>query len=358
MAEGDQEDRTEAPTARRLAKAREDGDVAQSRELQMVAGFGGGVLALLTAVVLGTPRFTHDMIALFESIGSIELDVGSTLRLARTFGGAGLLLLLPVGLGALVATLGVGFAQTGFLIYPGGLTPKLEKLDPRRGLSRLFGLDGVMEGARSCVKFVAFGVVVWWLMHTVLRDVMREASLDVSQQMHIIMRHVLRAALAMIGLQGAIAGLDTLWVRWRRTSKLRMSRQDLKDEHRQSEGDPLVKGRLRQIRMRAARRRMMEAVPKASVIITNPTHYAVALSYEQGSGAAPRIVAKGVDDVAWRIREKAREHRIPIVPNPPVARALYAMPLDSEIPREHFRVVAGIIAYVMKQKREAAGRRL
>jgi flagellar biosynthetic protein FlhB len=134
-----------------------------------------------------------------------------------------------------------------------------------------------------------------------------------------------------------------------------MSRQELRDEHRESEGDPHVKARIRKLRRQRAAKRMMAAVPKATVVVTNPTHYAVALAYESGSKAAPRIVAKGVDELAARIREVAQDSRVPVVSNPPLARALYVLPLDSEIPREHFQVVAGIIAYVWKLRRPPPG---
>ena len=134
-----------------------------------------------------------------------------------------------------------------------------------------------------------------------------------------------------------------------------MSRQDLRDEHRQSEGDPHVKGRIRQLRRQRAKRRMMDAVKTATVIITNPTHYAVALVYENGGKGAPKVVAKGVDELAARIREMALDHKVPLVANPPLARALYTVPLDGEIPREHFQVVAGIIAYVWRLKRPPPG---
>ncbi len=139
----------------------------------------------------------------------------------------------------------------------------------------------------------------------------------------------------------------------RHAGTLRMSRQEQRDEHRESEGDPAVKGRIRRIRLARARKRMMAAVPKATVIITNPTHYAVALSYDQTNGGAPRIVAKGMDAMAARIREVAQANRVPIVANPPLARALYPLELDREVPTEHFQAVAEIIAYVWRLRRQA-----
>jgi len=360
VAEGDQEDRTEAPTSRRLEKAREDGDIAQSRELQLVAGLAGGVLALFMGAIHLARGFTHDMGGILEHAGSVDLDLQTVEQLFVVGMRPGLMVMLVVGGGALSCGLAAGAAQTGFLIRVANLTPKFDKLDPRNGLKRVFGLDGVIEGARSVLKLGIFIVVGYLVLRQGYRVIAMRDTLDVGTQLSLITSLMLRACCLMIGLQVMLAALDVVWVRWRRLSKLRMSRQDLKDEHRQSEGDPFVKGRLRQLRMRAARRRMMEAVPRATVVVTNPTHYAVALVYEKGSGVAPKIVAKGADEVAWRIRQMAREHRIPIIPNPPLARALFTLPLDSEIPREHFRVVAGIIAFVMRLRRngDAPGTRL
>ena len=145
-----------------------------------------------------------------------------------------------------------------------------------------------------------------------------------------------------------MAGVDILRTHLRFHGSLRMTRQEVRDEARESEGDPHVKSRIRQIRQQRAKRRMMAAVPKATLVVTNPTHYAVALAYARGQGGAPRIVAKGVDEVAARIRAVAKEAGVPLVANPPLARALYPLPLDAEIPAEHFKVVAELIAYVWK----------
>jgi flagellar biosynthetic protein FlhB len=151
-----------------------------------------------------------------------------------------------------------------------------------------------------------------------------------------------------LGAQAALAGLDLLWARLRHARAMRMSKYDIRQEMKETDGNPAVKQRLRQLRRARARKRMMAAVPKAAVVVTNPTHYAVALAYERGTNAAPRVVAKGMDEVAARIRAVARDNRVPLVPNPPLARALYTVELDAEIPAEHFQAVAEIIAYVWR----------
>src|SRR3546814_110937 len=159
--------------------------------------------------------------------------------------------------------------------------------------------------------------------------------------------------IGVLSVMTLIAGIDFLYQKLRHIKKLRMSRQELKDEFRQSEGDPMVKGRLRQIRMERARRRMMAAVPNADVVITNPTHFAVALKYVAVDMSAPRLIAKGADDVAFRIRKIAKEHGVPVVENPPLARGLFAaVDLDEEVPPEHYKAVAEVIGYVMRLKRK------
>ena len=159
---------------------------------------------------------------------------------------------------------------------------------------------------------------------------------------------VLHLLLAMLAVQAVIATADVLWVRFRHARRLRMSRQEVREEQKETEGDPKIKHRIRQIRMQRARRRMLAAVPKATVVITNPTHYAVALTYDRAKHAAPRVVAKGVDAMAARIREVAQANRVPLVANPPLARALHHVELDTEIPTEYFQAVAEIIAYVWR----------
>ena len=168
---------------------------------------------------------------------------------------------------------------------------------------------------------------------------------------------ILHATAALLVVQLVIAGLDVMWSRHRLQRRLRMSKQDLRDEHKENDGNPHVKARLRAIRRQRARQQMMQAIPKAAVVLTNPTHYAVALAYEQGSRSAPRVIAKGADEVAARIRALAREHRVPIVENKPLARALFTVPLDAEIPREHFQAVAAVIAYVWRLAQRTGDRK-
>jgi flagellar biosynthesis protein FlhB len=204
------------------------------------------------------------------------------------------------------------------------------------------------------VKLAVVGVAAW---HVLVSDLPRLASApfrDVGALPAELIDAVLPLLLAVLAAQAAIAVLDLVWVRLRHAGTLRMSRQDLREEQKETDGDPKIKQRIRRLRVQRARRRMMAAVPKATVVVTNPTHYAVALAYDRARGAAPRVVAKGVDSMAARIREVARAHAIPLVPNPPLARALHTLELDAEIPAEHYKAVAEIIAFVWRLRGRAA----
>ncbi|WP_428391910.1 EscU/YscU/HrcU family type III secretion system export apparatus switch protein [Lichenicoccus sp.] len=355
MAQADKDDRTEAPSAKALSKAREDGRVAVSRELQSLCGLGFGVLALMIVLPSQAALFAARMQGLMENVGRIDVSGGGAIAAWRTAMGFCPALAAPVLLAASVGAIAVGLLQTGFLLHLGSLMPKPGRLNPGRGIKRLFGGETLVEGLKSLAKLAAFGFVLWHVFGGLLITLPRAVAWRPAALASQMLALTLKAALLVLAVQAGIALLDVVWVRYKHYAELRMSRQELRDEHRESEGDPQVKGRLRQLRRQRAARRMMAAVPKATVVITNPTHYAVALAYEGGSKAAPRIVAKGMDELAARIREVAQDNKVPLVSNPPLARALYTLPLDSEVPREHFQVVAGIIAYVWRLRRPPPG---
>jgi flagellar biosynthetic protein FlhB len=339
---GEAEDRTEAATPRRIEKAREDGQVAVSRELAGFGALAGGVLGLVIALPPAGLEMLRGLRAVLERAHEIPPMVA-----AVELGRLGLLAALPAAVLAAAGALLATFLQTRLLVSAKGITPQASRIDPWAALKRLFGAEGAIEFLRTLLKLGLVGAALWW----VLADPASLAGL-LNQPPAGLLRAGARAAielaLAALAVFALIAVLDWLWVRWRHLHRLRMSRQDLKEEMREAEGDPYIKARLRQLRQQRARGRMMAAVPKAAVVVTNPTHFAIALAYEQGSSAAPRVVAKGADAVAARIRALAQESRVPIVSNPPLARALFRLELDAEIPAEHYQAVAEIIAYVWR----------
>jgi flagellar biosynthetic protein FlhB len=339
----DRDDRTEAPTPRRLEKARDEGQVAVSPELAALAALGAAALALALAMPAQIRHLVADLAALLA--GAHLLHPGAALRDAVLMAAAAAA--IPV-LAVLAAAIAAALAQTGLLFHPASLAPDLARLSPMRGLSRMFGLTALAGALKSLAKL---GVVGWAAWHAVAgaMPLLEQAPLWSPARLSDGMaRLVLQLIAAMLVAQLLIALADLAFVRWQHARSLRMSRQELRDEAKEMEGDPQVKGRLKRLRLERSRRRMLAALPKATVVITNPTHYAVALSYARDGGGAPRLVAKGVDAMAARIREAARAHGVPVVENPPLARALYPMELDREIPEAFYKPVAEIIAYVWR----------
>jgi flagellar biosynthetic protein FlhB len=251
-------------------------------------------------------------------------------------------------LAALVAGVVGNVAQTGLLFTPKRLAPDITKLNPISGLSRLFGLDGMVNFLKTLAKFIVMCTVIGYLIKPKLVLFSGLASLDLAAVLPFacdLLRAIVIASLVMLAVSAA---LDWFIQRQRFTAKMRQSRQEQKQEHKDSEGDPHIKGKLKQIRQQKARQRNLQNVPKATMVITNPTHFAVALRYIQGETPAPICVAKGTDELALRIREMATTLSIPIVEDPPLARALYAaVEIDDTIPKEHYAAVAKIVGFVM-----------
>lgn len=355
MAQADKEDRTEAPSAKRLTRAREEGQVALSRELQSLSALGIAILFLIMVVPPRADQFVIRMRGMAENVAQIDVSGGGAFVVLRVAFGLCTTLAGPVLLAASAGAIATTLLQTGFLFRIEGLLPQPGRLNPMKGLSRIFGGQTAVEGLKSLVKLAAFAFAVWHVLGGLFPLLLRSEGWDAATLASRMTRLTLHAVLLLLGVQAGVALLDIAWVRYRHTAQLRMSRQELRDEHRESEGDPHVKARIRRLRRQRAAKRMMAEVPKATVVVTNPTHYAVALVYESGTKAAPKIVAKGMDELAARIRAVAQDSKVPLVSNPPLARALYALPLDSEIPREHFQAVAGIIAYVWKLRRPPPG---
>jgi flagellar biosynthetic protein FlhB len=229
------------------------------------------------------------------------------------------------------------------------MKPDFAKLSLLKGLKRMFGTEGLANLVKGLLKIAAVGVALWtvlWPERGRLEAVMGEAPGAIAGDMIHLLIRILIAALLVIA---AIAAADYGFAYFQFMRRNRMSKQEVKEEFRQTEGDPAVKAKIKQVRLERARRRMMAAVPEATVVIANPTHFAVALKYESGKMAAPVCVAKGVDALALRIRAVAEEHAVPVVENPPLARALYAsVELDEAVPAEHYKAVAQVIGYVMR----------
>ncbi len=342
---GDQEDRTEAPTAHRLQKAWEEGEVPVSREAVLLAGLAAVALTFML-MDLGISRNLVQPLAMFLSQPGLPVSEPFALFHQVAFVCLSIIapFAVPVVLGAIAATL----AQTRFAMRSKALSFDLGRMSPGKGLKRMFGSESLVETAKSIAKLAVVGGAVFQVLRQDLPRLEELPAASLSVLPGILRSIIIRLLLAVVLAQTLIAGADIFWLWKQHIKKLRMSRADIKDEIKETDGDPAIKMRIRRLRMRRARQRMLAAVPTATVVVTNPTHYAVALSYDTTKSSVPRLVAKGVDSLAVRIRETAREHGVPIVANPPLARTLHQLPLDSPIPPELYKVVAELIAYVWR----------
>jgi flagellar biosynthetic protein FlhB len=346
----DQEDRTEAASGKRLERAREAGQAPLSREVSGVAVLAAAALVLGVAAPPLLPRMAADLATLTGGSNNLSLDQGLAMA-----GHAALLGAAPFVMAAMLAGSVAVLAQTGFLIHLDAMMPDLSRLDPRRGLRRIAGPATLLETAKALLKLAVLGGVGWHALHRLLPMLALSMLWTPGALLAALAREVGLLLIAMLAAQAVLAGFDVVRARIQHARSLRMSRQELRDEQKESEGDPRIKARIRVLRRQRARQRMLAAVAKATVVVTNPTHYAVALAYQRGTGDAPRVVAKGVDTIAARIRDMAREHAVPIVANPPLARALHRVELDSVIPAESYKAVAELIAYVWRLRARHPG---
>jgi flagellar biosynthetic protein FlhB len=351
VADDSENEKTEDPTQKRLDDAHQKGDVVKSQEVNtwfMIAGatlvlstfsgsVGGGILNPLRNLIANSWMIRTDSAGLLALTQSLEY------ALLAAIGVPMLMLMLAAIAGNMI--------QHRLVWSSESLKPKFSKVSPGAGFKRIFGKQAVANFLKGLFKLVALGVVMTMVLWPERHRLEAFVHFDPAAIMGVTTTLTIQLMGAVVAMLAAVAIADYFFQYRQWFERQKMSLQEMKEEFKQSEGDPHIKGRIRQIRMERAKKRMMASVPKASVIITNPTHYSVALSYERGM-SAPICVAKGTDLVALKIREIAKQHEIPIVENVPLARALYAtVEIDDEIPVEHYHAVAEIIGYVMGLKR-------
>ena len=353
----DKSQQTEEPTAKRLEQARENGDVVKSTEVTAFILLGGGTLAIAMFGKYTAFGLARTLTAFLEQPETMSVDGAGLSAMARLLVPQIAMTMMPIF--AVVIAAGIAGhvlqARPGFA--PDKLAPDFAKVSPLAGFKRLFGVEGLMNLLKGLVKIVIVGVAIWtqlWPERGGLEAILTQSTGAVVADMTHLLFKVLMTSLIALGV---IAGLDYFWQRTRWLARNRMSKQEVKEEHRQNEGDPHIKAKIRQLRHERARKRMMTAVPTATVVIMNPTHYAVALKYESGKMAAPICVAKGMDALALKIRAVAEENDVPVVENAPLARALHAaIDIDEPVPAEHFKAVAQVIGYVLRLQGKLSGR--
>jgi len=349
MAEDSDLERTEAPSPRRLEQAREDGDVPRSRELStclvlLAAGIGmwamGGNLvrhleAVMTSILALDRETAIDPNMLMTRIG------GDLMQLGIAF--------VPFALLLIIAAVASPLLIGGWLFSANALIPNFEKLNPLSGLGNMFSVRALVELFKAIGKSLLVGGVSWVVMSHQIDAMMGLTVESMQSSADHVGRLLLTSFIAIVGSLVVIAMIDAPYQMWQYANKLKMTKQELKQESKESDGNPEIKARIRSLQREMARRRMMAAVPKADVVVTNPTHYAVALQYAEGSRGAPIVVAKGADDVAARIREIASENKVPLLEAPALARALHKhTELGDQIPQALYSAVAEVLAYVFQ----------
>jgi len=352
MAEDSDLERTEEATPKRLEKAREEGQVARSQELT--------TFTLLMVAAAGLLFMGADMIDKLMRIMKVgmqmerDLAFQTDLMLNRlyelTF--EGLISIAPILFLLLVVAFFAPMLLSGWMFSTKALMPKFDRINPIKGLGRIFSVNSLIELVKAILKTVVIGgvaaLVIWHNKEAVMALLAMPVDLGISRTGDFLAM----SFLLIIGAMMLVVVIDVPYKIWEHAKQQRMTKEDVRKENKDSEGDPFVKARIRGLQREAARRRMMSEIPKADVIVTNPTHYAVALRYQSNSMKAPKVVAKGVHLLAARIREVAEAHRIPILEAPPLARALYHhAELESEIPEKLYTAVAEVLAYVFQLRR-------
>lgn len=349
----DQDDsqKTEEPTQKRLEEAFKRGQIPFSREMSnlfMLVSLTFIIISLAPGMMTKTLDYYSHFVTDPQDIdlsGNNAVDV----FIEVAMNGA-TVLLFPV-LATIVAALAASLVQNGIVISGESLKPKLEKISPLKGLKRLFSMKSLMEFFKGIIKLVLVGAVAYSAVTPMLPQLELLPTYEMMDILSFLGIVLMRMMIGVCSIMALLALLDLIYQRYDHKKKLRMSKQEIKDEHKQQEGDPHIKGKLRAIRMERAQRRMMAAIPDADVVITNPTHFAVALKYDEERMNAPFVTAKGQDNIALKMREVAEEHDVPIVENPPLARALFSSAeIDQEIPLDHYQAVAEVISYIYRMK--------
>lgn len=356
MADDDASEKTEDPTQKRLDDAHDRGDVAKSQEVNTWFVIAGGTLVVSSFSGSISGSLNNPLRNLIANSWMIPTDGPALMALSQNLI---YVVIAALGVPLLMLTISAiagNLLQHRLVFSSEGLKPKFSKLSPMEGAKRLFGKQAFANFIKGLFKVIALGAVMVAVLWPERHRLEAMVRLDLASLMGTTLTLTLQLLGAVVAMLAAVAIADFFFQYRQWFERQKMSLQEIKEEHKQSEGDPHIKGKIRQLRQQRMRQRMMAAVPKASVVITNPTHFSVALQYQTGM-QAPICVAKGVDVIAFKIREVAKANDVPIVENVPLARALYAtVKLDEEIPVEHYHAVAEVIGYVMRLK-NGRGRR-
>lgn len=346
-----EQERTEEATPRRREEVREKGQVAKSRELASVAVLGASLVYFYFGASGLMTRIMDMMKAHFIRAGSLTLTIDTLPSFVIEMALQSSAILAPFLIMVVVAGLAANLLQVGFMFSPKSIAPKFSKIDPLKGFERMFSLRSLSELVKSVLKIIIIAMVAWLTVRSEIASTLPLMDQDANAILIYISRVSFKILAMTCWVLLALAVLDYVYQKWEFERSIKMTKQEIRDENKQTEGDPLIKSRIRRLQREAARKRMMAAVPKADVVITNPQHLAVALHYAPEKMNAPVVVAKGADFMAAKIREIAASHRIPIIENKPLAHLLYRLvQLDQAIPETLYKAVAEILALVYSMK--------
>jgi flagellar biosynthesis protein FlhB len=346
--EGDDGEKTQDPTQRRLDEAVRRGDVVKSQEVNAWFVLAAAALVLLSFSGSMSVHLTATLMGILENASRIRTDGGGLMHLAREIGIETVAAVAIPFLILLIAAVGGNAIQHRLVWSTEALIPKLSKISPLSGAGRLFSKQSLANFLKGLAKLIVVGAVATTLLWPARKRLEGLVGTDLSAVIAYTRTLSLQLFGGVVAILAIIAGADYLFQYRSWYERQKMSIREMRDEFKESEGDPKIKAKVRQLRQQRTKKRMMQAVPKATVVVTNPTHFAVALQWERGMNA-PVCVAKGQDLIALKIREVAGEHGVPIVENPPLARTLHAtVEVDVEIPAEHYKAVAEVISYVMR----------
>jgi len=348
----DDQEKTEEPTSKKIEDAREEGNVPKSQDFSGFISLFVAVIALLSLFKF-IAIHVEKLYIYFNSFMGDEITKNELLSITIYTLKELLIIILPIALFVSVAGVLGAFFQYGFIFTTKPLIPDIKKIDPIKGFKNLFSIKKMIESLKVILKVAFVFIVAFYALLNFIKQLPHIAYYSIFDQMIWLRDKTIILASIMLALFLFISLIDLLIVRYQYFKDLRMSKQEIKDEFKQMEGDPIVKSRIKKLQMELAQKRMMQEVPNADVVITNPTHYAVAIRYDKSKDQAPVVVAKGINEIALKIKEIARKHFIQVVENPPLARELYKVcDIDKTIPQQLYKAVAEVLAFVYKSKQK------
>ena len=348
----DDQEKTEEPTSKKIDDARKDGNVPKSMDTTAFVTLVVAIAAFLALLSLIQTRIVF-LYNYYHSLIGIEITKEVALQISLISFREIFIMVLPIAIAVAIAGILANVMQTGFIFTTKPLMPDLAKLDPMKGIKNLFSLKKIVEALKIIIKVSVIMWVCYYFLLSFTKELPTVIYFQIFDQLVWLKKKMLILVAVVLILFLVLALADLLFVRYNYFKNLRMSKQEIKDEYKQMEGDPKIKAKIRQIQMQMTRKRMMQDIPQADVVITNPTHYAVAIRYNQEKESAPKVIAKGTDYVALRIKEVAMNHSIQIVENPPLARELYKKcELGDIIPENLYKAVAEVLAFVYKSSKK------